>query len=431
MLEAQIPKQNLSLVLPRLAHATGWQIFVEPGTDPIVSSTFRSLPAPAALERLLGSQSFALQTTANGKSRLLIYHTAASGATEEVQDPPIDDADHQIVERIGNELLVKLKPNAKITIEELAAKMGAQVVGKLEGLDLYRLRFPDQETADRNRVQLRSNPDVAAVGDNLLFHGPVPGEVVPVNGAASGGGLSLTPAKLDQSKLIIGLIDTTVRPLGPEFDRFLLPAQSVVAGEAPGTDLTHGTAMFADIMHGAQVTLGAGKEAAFRVLPINVYDPADPKGRASLFDVLRGSQVAIQQGASIINWSLGSTDGSPFVEQFTKYYSEQGVVFLAAAGNQPTTANTYPAAYSSVTALTAVNRDGNYASYANRGAFVDAALPGSDLVPYNNTRYLITGTSTATAFGSGIVAARTQATGGKPADAVTWLIRSFPPPAKP
>ena len=117
--------------------------------------------------------------------------------------------------------------------------------------------------------------------------------------------------------------------------------------------------------------------------------------------------------------------------KFLGYGRHQGVVFLAAAGNQPTTANTYPAAYSSVTALTAVNRDGSYASYANRGSFVDVGLPGSDLVPYNNTRYLISGTSTATAFGSGIVAARTQTTGGKPADAVTWLIHSFPPPSKP
>ena len=431
MLEARIPKQNLSAVLPRLAQATGWRIFVEPGTDPVVGTTFRSLPAPEALERLLGNQSFALQTPPNGQSRLLIYRTTASGATEEVPVAGGESAEHTLVERVGNELLVKLKPDSKTTIEELAAKLGAKIVGKIEGLDIYRLRFPDQESTDANRLQLKTNPEVAAVGDNLLFRGPNPGDVVAVNGAAGGGGLSLTPAKLDQSKLIIGLIDTPVRSLGPEFDRFLLPAQSVVSADPGGTDLTHGTAMLADILHGAQVTLGAGQEAAFRVLPVNVYDSSDPQGRASLFDVLRGSQVAIQQGASIINWSLGSSEGSPFAEQFTKYYSDQGVAFLAAAGNQPTTANTYPAAYTSVTAITAINRDGNFASYANRGSFVDVGLPGSDLVPYNNARYLITGTSTATAFGSGMVAARTQMSGGKPAEAVAGLIRSFPPPAKP
>ena len=420
-LAAVVPKQRLSQILPRLARATGWQVFIEPGTDPLVSSTFRALPALEALERLLDGHDFSLTSGRNGRHRLYIYRTSAEGATEEVAP------EYEVVERVANELLIRLKPDAKHTIEEVAALLGGKVVGKIKGLDIYRLRFPDEATTNQARAALSSNPDIAAGGDNLLLHGPNPGEQVRLGGAG-GGGLSLKPAKLDQSHVVIGLIDTVVRPLGPQFDSFLLPAQSVVGDAPAGTDLTHGTAMFANIMHGAQVTLGADQAASFRVLPVNVYSADEAKGRASLFDVMNGTQLAIQNGASIINWSLSSPDPSPFIAQFTQYYRGQGVTFLAAAGNTPVTDNMYPAADPSVVAITALGRDGKYASYANRGSFIDVALPGSDLVNFGDSRYLINGTSTATAFGSGILAARSQLTGVQPSVAVGWLPKAFPPP---
>src|SRR5256885_9296322 len=76
----------------------------------------------------------------------------------------------------------------------------------------------------------------------------------------------------------------------------------------------------------------------------------------------------------------------------------QGVLFFAAAGNEPTTAPSYPAAYPEVVAVTAGTRDGAIASYANRGDFVDLAAPGTSLVFFNGTSWMVTGTSTSTAL---------------------------------
>ena len=422
-LTVRIPKQRLSQVLPRLARATGWQVFVEPGTDPLISCTFHALPAAEGVERLLNGQGFALRTGKDGRSRLLIYRTNANGATEEIAP------EYSVVERVANELLVKLKPGASRGIEEIAAELKAKVVGKIEGQDIYRLRFENAADTEQARARLANDPDVAASGDNLLLHGPEPGDWKSLGGR-NGAGLSLKPSRNGGKTVIVGLIDTEVRSLGPEADGLLLPAQSVVGPTPEGNDLTHGTAMLANILHGAQITLGQNREADLRVLPVNVYSPADPRGRANLFDVLNGTELAIQQGASIINWSLSSPEPSPVVTQFTRYYTSKGITFLAAAGNQPVTDVMYPAGDPGVVAVTAVGRDGNYASYANRGSFVDVALPGSDIVNFGDMRYLINGTSTATAFGSGILAARAQQTGAKPPTLVPWLTQLFPPPGK-
>ena len=55
-------------------------------------------------------------------------------------------------------------------------------------------------------------------------------------------------------------------------------------------------------------------------------------------------------------------------------------------------------------AVTAGDRNGQIASYANRGSFVDIMTPGTSLVPYGGQSYIVNGTSAAAAYASGIAA---------------------------
>jgi thermitase len=68
------------------------------------------------------------------------------------------------------------------------------------------------------------------------------------------------------------------------------------------------------------------------------------------------------------------------------------------------TTPTYPAAYPEVIAVTAGDRTGQIASYANRGDFVDLVAPGSSIVYFNGRPYYVTGTSAATAYATGLAA---------------------------
>src|SRR5205814_334560 len=104
------------------------------------------------------------------------------------------------------------------------------------------------------------------------------------------------------------------------------------------------------------------------------------------------------------NLSLGSSGDSPFLHDVIKSGAAQGVLFFAAAGNEPTTELSYPAAYPEVTAVTAGTRDGSIASYANRGSFVDLATPGTGMVLFKGESWLVVGTSASTAYASGMAA---------------------------
>jgi len=82
----------------------------------------------------------------------------------------------------------------------------------------------------------------------------------------------------------------------------------------------------------------------------------------------------------------------------------RGIPVFAAAGNQPGTAPTYPAAIPGVNAVTALGAPGQLASYADYGSFVDMALPGASVVYLGSQAYVVQGTSASTAFASGVAA---------------------------
>jgi thermitase len=109
----------------------------------------------------------------------------------------------------------------------------------------------------------------------------------------------------------------------------------------------------------------------------------------------------------------------------------QGVLFVGAAGNQPVTTPSYPAAYPEVLATTAGDRSGRIASYANRGEFVDVIAPGTGLVHLGNQTFVGSGTSYSAAYVTGIAAGLGES--GKTAAQIELEIRSrlSPPAAKP
>ena len=68
---------------------------------------------------------------------------------------------------------------------------------------------------------------------------------------------------------------------------------------------------------------------------------------------------------------------------------------------------------------------GQVADYANRGSFVDLMLPGTSVVPYDGQSWAVTGTSTATAFASGIAAGLADSGHNCPGQVIPTLDSKF------
>ena len=413
---ADIKAGKLIPLLEQIASATGWQVFLEPGTTCAVSAKFDRLPPGEALHLLLRDLNFALVPATNASAKLFVFRSSMENATQSVRPANPAGAGSK-GKLIPNELIARLKPGAKI--DDLAKLLGAKVIGHIDSLNAYRLQFQDQAAADAARQQLATNPDVASVDSNYSMDRPPSPVGVQGSNLPPPPQLQLKPPSSD-GRIIVGLVDTALQPLGNGLDSFLLSPISVAGQAEPDpNDPTHGTSMAETILRSlASMTKGS---SSVQILPVDVYGP---NVSTTTFDVANGIAQAVNGGANPINLSLGSSGDSPFLDSVIQDASSKNIVFIAAAGNTPVTTPFYPAAYSGVLAVTAIDQ-GQLASYANRGSFVSLGAPGTSIVYYQNQPWIVQGTSASAAFISGVAAGYMDTTHNGASQAQTFLLSNF------
>ncbi len=89
------------------------------------------------------------------------------------------------------------------------------------------------------------------------------------------------------------------------------------------------------------------------------------------------------QKADVINLSLGGAGYSQAAQDVYNQARVQGVIVVAAAGNDNNSQLFYPASYHGVVSVSAVDSNKKRAPYSNYGSVVDIAAPGGDSVDAN------------------------------------------------
>jgi Subtilase family len=161
------------------------------------------------------------------------------------------------------------------------------------------------------------------------------------------------------------------------------------------------------------------------ILPIDVYGNS---ATTTTFDVAAGVAAAYNNGANVINLSLGSSGDSDLLHQIIQQVSAKGIPIFAAAGNDPT-AVSYPGAYPETISVTALGQNGQIAPYANRDNYVDLAAPGTIVVPFGSQAFLVQGTSVSTPVVATLAAGWLDATHGSLNQMQSFLKSTFPVPA--
>ncbi len=129
-------------------------------------------------------------------------------------------------------------------------------------------------------------------------------------------------------------------------------------------------------------------------------------GRGSLSDIATAIRYAADNGADIINMSLGGGGFTQTLKDAVSYAVNNGALPICAAGNSGSRGVSYPAKYDECVAVSAVDDNENLASFSQYGPDLDVAAPGVDVLstwndsPYNS----ISGTSMACPAASGVAA---------------------------
>jgi hypothetical protein len=116
----------------------------------------------------------------------------------------------------------------------------------------------------------------------------------------------------------------------------------------------------------------AGVAGRATIMPVDVFGG----GIGTYEDLIRAIVYATDNGARVINMSLGASSYSLGEEAAVNYAYSHGVVLVAAAGNSGLEEQHYPAAHANVIAVAATASDDSLAWFSIRGDWVDVAAPG-------------------------------------------------------
>jgi len=180
---------------------------------------------------------------------------------------------------------------------------------------------------------------------------------------------------LDVSGLENGYTDTDTQDQQPSYVQQSTAAvlDQSTAAVLDGKDYTafgHGT-MTSGLVH-----LVAPKA---KILPLKAFSS---NGTGELSNIIAALYYAVQNHANVVNMSFDLSSSSAALNQAVAYANKAGVVLVAAAGNESTSAPVYPAALNSyvVGIASTTNWDirSTFSNYGSRDVWI--AAPGENIV---------------------------------------------------
>jgi hypothetical protein len=260
--------------------------------------------------------------------------------------------------------IVAVDPSAEVLA---AATRGGFDVAKVETIDGLDLRYvtlhsPAGETLAQSLAKLRKLAPGGEFTANYIH--------LQSGGAEGTAGSARLAPSTPVTGPALGMIDGGVASTA-SVDRIL---QQGFASGAPRPD-AHATAV-ASLLAGSGGVKSAAPGAP--LLAADIYG-ADPKGGNALA-LAKALGWLVKQRATVVVVSLVGP-ANPLVARAVKAAQARGIVLVAPVGNDGAAAPPmFPAAYPAVIGVTAVDRRNRALVEAGRGAQVDFAAPGADIL---------------------------------------------------
>jgi len=413
-LDAIISKKSLRPILQQLSAITGWRVFLEPRVDRVVNVKFKGKEPYQLLPLILGDINYALVSDGKNEQKLLVFRTARGAATEFLAP--------DLSKPIPNELIVILKSDSKLTPEQIATMLNGRIIAMSKDKKAIRFRFENEDDLAKAKEMLtdllKGDDSVASVQNNYYAYIP------EMSGFVSGlSGLyapTKVPSVTGSGDVTIAMIDSAPHSSETTFESIMLsPVYFTEEGEVPLSDIpTHADSMMGSI---TELLLAMDVAEDIRYQPLVVLDST---GYGDTFSLAQALIAADEAGLDIINMSLCSTTYSKYLDDVVGTLAANGRILVAAAGNDASSEPTYPASLNGVIAVTASDRSGALADYANYGNYVDAITPGTGVFSYDGSHYITTGTSVSSAYFSAMLAAGVQK-GQTPAEIRNSLLQKL------
>ena len=382
----------------------GITVKIDPSINKTVSGNYRNKDLDKVLRRLLGEYDYALfwenlSTPLGPLATLKQIDIFRQGQAQNIGQTFPRETKFVVIRPakgqpyVAQELLIAFRPGTTASdLQKLLTTTGATVIDCLPALGAYRLRLPPGTNIPELANKLAKDPTFHAAEPNYVI------EIPPTNPSATDkSGAIRVASSATSGRPALAILDSGLNSL-PELSAAVVARYNALNPDGQICDpVGHGTQM-AMIGAGTVAPQGIPTEYTQQSVPIVAIQAFDEKGCASNFGLMRSIKYASDQGSKVINLSWGSEQNSEFLRNAVAYAQNQGIIVVAAAGNEPTGKNIYPAAYSGVIAVSATTANGKAWPSSNYGSFVTLAAPGEATIPVGTKPGNYAGTSIASAF---------------------------------
>ncbi len=328
---------------------------------------------------------------------LVVLVALASLAPSVVASPEVQDV-------VPGQILVGLAPGAP---PFAALREGGRAVGEIPALNVIVLEVAPQAVDNVLRA-FSQNPDVLYAERNGMAHADVdPNDpydnTTCYNSKYDGCVTQWAWAKIQAYQawdistgsvsVKVAVVDTGIDNSHPDLPAVVAQKDFINSDNNAEDDNGHGTHVAGTI--GAQTNNSTGVAGTNWNVSLVAAKVLNRSGSGSYSAVANGIIWVADNGAKVINLSLGGSAPSVTLKNAVNYAWNKGAVLACSAGNSGTSAKNYPAAYPNCIAVAATNQNDQKASFSNYGSkWVDVAAPGVAILStlpntsvYLNTQY--------------------------------------------
>jgi thermitase len=275
------------------------------------------------------------------------------------------------------QILVKFKPDVSLPeAAEVHRQLGGQVKETVPDIGVQVVKVPKGQVMAKVKAY-SANPMVAYAEPDFVvqaFDTPDDPGFVNQRGMVTVEAPQAWDVTTGSPTINIAILDTGVDLDHPDLANKIISDINFSSSATVDDIYGHGThvaGIAAAVTNNGIGVAGLGYSATI----MNVKVLGDD-GRGYWSGVAQGIIWAADNGAEIINMSLGGSSGSSVVESAINYAWNKGVLVVVAAGNDGSSAPCYPAYYTSCMAVAATDSIDRLAPWSNRGDWVDVAAPG-------------------------------------------------------
>ena len=313
------------------------------------------------------------------------YFTGCSGSTSTAAPAPAETVETDNGDYVPGEVVVRLKPGT--SAKSIAALVSGTVLQQysIAGMPFVRIA-PGGITVEKALEILSEATGIDYAQPNYIYHAnlvPDDPEYAPrqychqrMNSEdawdVTTGSSSVTVAIVDS-----GIDGTHVEFSGRTVGGYDFIDNKPLLGTENSDGAGHGTHVAGIVgATGNNSTGVAGINWQCKLMPVRVLNDS---GSGSDTGVASGIQYAVDNGAKVINMSLGGPGYSQQIQDAINNANDNGVLVVVSMGNDYMRYISYPAASQGVIAVGSTDGNDQVSNYSTRGDHISVSAPGSNV----------------------------------------------------